>query len=86
MFVLHLQCQYAGLFGILVGIASPVHHPAPAGLDPCHTRQGEFRGCSEILLLSGRDGYFGAVGLVKSDCFSVMEGTNLAVWRHICGV
>ena len=55
------------------------HHPTPAGFDPRHAPQLELWRRAQALLPDGRNGDSGRVGLIKSDCLVIMEGTDLPV-------
>lgn len=56
------------------------HHPAEAGLDPCHTGELEVGGGGEFLGGDGGEGDTGGVGLVDGYGVCVVEGADLTVW------
>lgn len=68
-----------------MGIPAPVHHPAPARLDPGHAAGAEERRGVEALAGDGlgRDG--GAVGLVDGDGVVVVGRADLPVGVGWCG-
>ena len=61
------------------------HHPAPAGLYPCHSVHEEIGGCAQVLLLYSGDGDCGGEGHVYRYGFFVIQGSNLSVW-YMCAV
>lgn len=74
------------LFGILLGKARAVHHPAPAGLDPGHASQGEAGRGVETLLTHGGYGDVSGVGLVDGYGLSVVGGADLSVGYFGVGI
>ena len=76
----HGQGEDVRLVGVFVGVAGAVHHPAPAGLDPCHARKGEAWRGGETLLLDGGEGDLGGVSLVEGYALGGVGGADLTVW------